>query len=369
MRRTPLLTTALAATTFALTGALVAPAGAASASGRHADPPTPRVIADGLAGPLQLAVGPRHSVTVAQSFAGALTRIGPHGQLTDVVSAPGEEIGAVSVDHGTTTFARNTESETDFTALLQQLDSKGKVRTVADLGAYEKRVNPDRSQTYGFPGLDAACQAQLPPDFFPSLPTYRGQPYSHPYASASAHGKTYVADAGANDLLSVDSRGRVRTVAVLPAQTVRVTADAASEAGLPDCLVGKPFRYESVPTDVEIGRDGAAYVTSLPGGPESPALGARGVVYRVDLRNGCVTVVARDLLGATNLAVAPDGTLYVTELFANRITQLRHGDRRTVLEVTEPLAVEWDSGRLYFSSGLSGPGQVAVVKTSGHHHH
>ena len=56
------------------------------------------------------------------------------------------------------------------------------------------------------------------------------------------------------------------------------------------CTVGHKFYFEPVPTDVEV-HDGLLYVTTLPGGPEDPSLGARGKVYTVDPATGDVTKI------------------------------------------------------------------------------
>ena len=52
---------------------------------------------------------------------------------------------------------------------------------MADLGAFEETKNPDGAVSYGFEGLDAACEAQIPPE----VPAgYTGIVESHPYATA-----------------------------------------------------------------------------------------------------------------------------------------------------------------------------------------
>jgi hypothetical protein len=67
-----------------------------------------------------------------------------------------------------------------------------------------------------------------------------GLPPSHPYVVASlGRGSWAVADAGANAILKVSATGQV-------------------------------------PTDVEVGPLGQPWVSTLPGGPEDPSLGARG---------------------------------------------------------------------------------------------
>ncbi len=108
--------------------------------------------------------------------------------------------------------------------------------------------------------------------------------------SGSTYGKRswIVADAGGNDLLKVNRHGKVSTIAVLPAQPLRSPPRLRQHSDCPTALVGLTYKFEAVPTDVEVGRDGYLYVTTLAGGPESPVLGARSSVYRVNPRNGQV---------------------------------------------------------------------------------
>ena len=140
-----------------------------------------------------------------------------------------------------------------------------------DTLAYERANNPDAKITYGFtnPG-DCALE-----------PNNRGLIDSHAY-SVAAYGKKFVvADAGANALWLIDRKGNISTIGVLPRHPLRVTTAIAASMGLPDCAVDKTYAFEAVPTDVEVGKDGWLYVSTLPGGPEDPSLGARGRVYRV----------------------------------------------------------------------------------------
>ena len=164
--------------------------------------------------------------------------------------------------------------------------------------------------------------------------------------------------------MSVRHNGRTETLAVLPAQDAVITKERfdainaetqafndsndpsePDEPLLPQCVVGSTYGFEAVPTDVELGRDGLLYVTVLSGGPG--ALGPRSKVFRVDRRTKALTEIGSGFAGATDLAVAPDGTVYVAELFGGRISELVNGAPVTVAEVMLPAAVEWAGGKLF----------------------
>ena len=353
----------------AATAALVL--GGAPAASAEGAPPTAvggtlptTVVVDGLAGPLSLDVTPRGDVLVAQSDAGALTRADRRGGRTDLVRLPGTEVAGVSAASASGVLYTHSQGEgPDAVALLERVTRRGRTEVVADLGAHERSVNPDGATTYGNPDLPQDCRDQLP-EWFPA--SYPGEVFSHPYATAHLPGgRTVVADAGANALLSVDARGRVRTMAVLPAQPVVLELEVVEEYGLPECLVGETFLFEAVPTDVEVGPDGAVYASLLPGGPEDPSAGPRGSVVRVDPRTGAVETVLTGLLGATGVAVDDSGTVYAAELFGGRVVARDRGatTSRTVLEADSPAAVEVAGGDLYVTTQVFGPdGQVLRLR-------
>jgi hypothetical protein len=169
-------------------------------------------------------------------------------------------------------------------------------RVYADTLAYEQAKNPDKINTYGPRSTDPCVTGVLGP-------AGPGGIDSHAYSVTAWKGGWVVADAGANALLWVGNKGRIKTLAVLPPQPYVVTAEAAASEGMPTCVVGTTYDFEPVPTDVEVGKDGYLYVTTLPGGPESSVFGARGKVWRVNPHTGRARVVAQGLLGATNLAL------------------------------------------------------------------
>ncbi|MDQ3326689.1 MAG: ScyD/ScyE family protein [Actinomycetota bacterium] len=317
--------------------------------------PVSAPLATGLDSPLGLAVGSDGTVYVAQSFAGMLTAIDKNGTRT---VAQEDEAGIAGVDArgaGTLVYTTSAGSEEGgvTAASLKRVLPNGRTRTLADVLAYETENNPDKVNSYGFLDLGAECKATLPP-FIPGDP-YDGEVDANPYSVLTVPGGWVIADAAGNDLLRVSPNGQVRTLAVLPAQPVVITADMAAEFELNDCVVGKTYNAEPVPTDVEMGPDGMLYVSLLAGGP------APGAVYRVDPRTGAAALLAGGFAGATGLAVAPDGTVYVAELFGGQISKIVGGGPQQVAEVPFPAALEWANGMLYATIDVFGDGKVVTI--------
>ena len=206
---------------------LLAPAAPASAVPTPSDP-----IAEGLAGPLQFDLGHRGQIYVSQSFSGVLTKVRGNGTTKDLVSEPGEVAGVASRGYDVVyTFTGGTEEEP--VALLKHRRPNGTVRTIADLGAYEAKRNPDGHQRYGLRNTPASC-LELTPEF---LHPYTGIIESHPYAVANADdGGWYVADAAANAVLHVSKWGKIEVVNVpRPAKTT-ISAELAGALGLVNSL-------------------------------------------------------------------------------------------------------------------------------------
>ena len=320
----------------------------------------PKLVAGKLVSPLSLAVTPRGTAWFSQNFAGLLMRARP-GKKARVVFASrgGAEVGAVSVHRRVVTFA--TTSAKGKTALMTR-HRNGKVEKVANLFAHERLHNPDGGTSYGVTDLDAECADSWPTEEI-GPPTYQGIVESHPYASLSRRGTTYVADAAANAILSVTD-GVVETVAVLPPQEITIP-QAATALGIPECAVGHQYGFEPVPTDVERGADGMLYVTTLPGGPEDASFGNRAAVHRIDPATGDVETVATGLLSATGLAIGDAGELYVAQLFRNRIAVIPAGDStpRHWRRASMPGDVEFQNGRVWATRKvLSDPPKGQVVR-------
>ncbi len=308
-------------------GAACAATLAAAPAGADPDDPARRAeITQGLLTPLSLAVQTNGTYYVAQNFAGVLMR-GHRGAAPQPVAsaAEGSELGAVSVRNGVVTYAVSRGHNEE--GFIRQIRG-GRNRLLADIGAVEAADNPDGENTYGFEEISPECEAQLP-DGAPA--TYTGIDETHPFATAMRGATVFVADAGANAIFSVGPAGNVRAVTAMPAQPAELSAEGAEEMGFPECTVGLSYDFEAVPTDIELGPDGMLYVTVLPGGPESPSMGPRGKVYRVDPATGDTMVVLGGLVTPTGLAVAGNGDMYINELFAGRVNRLR-GDSLQVFK-------------------------------------
>jgi len=145
---------------------------------------------------------------------------------------------------------------------------------VADITGYEVMNNPDNTTTDSNPNSVVAT--------------------SSGYA---------VADAGGNTLLWVSRKGAISTLAVFPSRMV----DAPPSLGLPP---GTQIPFQSVPTSVVQGPDGAFYVGELTGFPY-PQGAAR--VFRV-LPGLEPTIYAKGFTNIIDIGFSSDGTLYVLEI-------------------------------------------------------
>ena len=335
--------------------------GSAAASPVHHHPQLHQLPGDFTA-PLQLAVDGRR-VYVADSARSALFRLGnPVPIATGPEATPNPEtsgdLAGVDARHGTIAY---TTTEADHRNTYLTVLQHGKKVLRVNLGRYERLKNPDGRVTYGAVKpwtVSTACKQQLAHAEQPVPLTYRGQKDSHPYAvAAQPDGSWLVADAGGNDVLRVSAHGRISTVAVLPPQPVTITPALAESLKAPACA-GIVYRFEAVPTDVEV-RNGRVYATTLPGGE-----GGLGSVYRLG-RHAPVRI-ATGFAGATNLAVSPGGRIYVVQLGQGVFTPGKHGPRK-VVDLPGAAAVEWADGKLYASTapaviGGEGAGHVFVIR-------
>lgn len=336
MRLHPRRTTlAVAASAIALIGTTTSPAQAGGG---------PTVVVDGLVTPLSVAVAGDGDVYVSQNFMGALTRVpSGGGEPEDIFQHPeGAEVGAVSATDDGAVFATTGGTPRKPNAHLWALaDGEDEPTKLANLYRYEKRVNPDAGTTYGLVARKS-CLKKVPPFVRP----YKGIIEAHPYATAIGDGVTYVADAAGNSLLAVADGGGTSTVGILPPTKVKITRALKREYDLPKCVIGKTYRAEGVPTDVEMGPDGMLYVTSLPGAPGEGL--PTGRIYQFDPEDGSRSVYGRGLVSPTGLAMAPDGTAYVAQLFVGSIVEIPvDGETTEFAQVPFVGDVEYSDGSLY----------------------
>ncbi len=355
------LTIAVAAVATAASLIAVTPAGAHPTTPGTTPTSTPLTSAVGAPFNLDLRHG---KVLVADGGPGLIGVLKADGTVRTVVGEVPGASGVAAARHGRQLAYTTTEGgEGGIIASGLVVAGPGGRHVMADTLAHEKANNPDGSVHYGVTNPSPCVTEEFSNAGFPV--SYRGLIDSHAY-SVAAHGKGWiVADAGANALFRVSRTGRVSTLAVLPAHPATITAEAAQAFGLADCVIGVRYAFESVPTDVEVGPDGFLYVTTLPGGPEDASLGARGKVFRVDPRTGRFKEVASGFLGATNLAIS-GGRIYVTELFAGRISLVRHGKAAAFFDLPGALAVEaGPHGSLYAATGITGPPSVVRIDPGG----
>lgn len=323
---------------IAALGLVLATPAMASAGGRHTSAPDPVVRSTQVVAPFNLDIA-GHDVYVADGFANSVGTLARDGSITPVVAdAPGAAGVERSRDGRVLAFTTTEGGEGGITESGLNLWGPRGSKVYADTLAYETTRNPDQRVTYGVANPSACVRDALTAAGLDV--TYTGIVDSHAYSVAQAGRSWVVADAGANALLRVDRRGRISTIAVLPAQPTRITAEMAEAVGLPDCVVGVTYRFEAVPTDVEVGRDGMLYVTTLPGGPESPVFGARGALWKVNPHTGKAKQLASGFLGATNLAIGAKGEIYVAEYFAGTISVVTHRKKAPYLDLANVVAVE-----------------------------
>ncbi|WP_375423940.1 ScyD/ScyE family protein [uncultured Friedmanniella sp.] len=348
--------------TYAALGAAALLAVTPVSASAHAPARTAAPISTKVVAPFNLAVhGSR--LLVADGGTSTLSEVLGGNKLRTIATGPGSggEVAGVAISNNgrytAYTTAEHSSPEVNAHGTLHILGPYGSRLTV-DLAGYESRRNPDKRNTYGTTSTDPCVTAAVAAATGGPA-TYTGEKDSHPY-SVAAYGRSswIVADAGGNDLLKVDARGRVSTLAVLPVQPLVITAQIAASLHVPDCVIGTTYNFEPVPTDVEVGRHGHVFVTTLPGGPE---IGARGSVYRVHPRNGTSHRVATGFGGPTNLALYR-GRIYVSEYYAGQVSTVSHGGPRLYKSLPGVVSVESGRGHLYAGTFASDAGPGTIVR-------
>ena len=331
----------IAATTCALT-MTAAPAFAGDdrwGNGHGGGQPT-KTIATGLNFPLQLAEASGPSLLVTQSGAGEISQVNVRsGTVTPVVQNVARASGAVKIgskiaivtgDDGTPVGPGEPPAASLVVAKQNQAPAP-----FADLLAYELAANPD-GQT----------------QFVDGVPT---DALSNPFSILADRGRGFalVADGGANDVLKVDSRGRVSTFFVPPTVT-----DGAC-TGIPNNAPTDPTGCDSVPTGMAFGPGNTLYVATLSG-----HVPGEGRVYVLDARTGAVKKVIKGFNAPTGVAVDNRGTLYVAELEGNALVKVDCNGKRSFAEISMPSSVLYTGGKLYSTANTFIPGQGQILQVN-----
>ncbi|MEH2448196.1 MAG: ScyD/ScyE family protein [Nostoc sp.] len=203
-------------------------------------------------------------------------------------------------------------------------------KTVADLANYELANNPDG-----------------------------GDVDSNPLRFVIDGKKLVVADAGANDLLSVNTDGRnLQAITAFPQDIL--TNPIFPPSGTPSNepaqvpsqgeTVRSQFATQAVPSSVAKGPDGAYYVSQFTGFP-FPEGGAK--IYRVGA-DGKPTVFADGLTQLTDLQFDPEGNLYALQ-YANQSAWKGNLDGSVIKIATDGTRTTLLSG-----NGLESPSALTI---------
>jgi sugar lactone lactonase YvrE len=185
---------------------------------------------------------------------------------------------------------------------------------VVDVAGYETENNPDAGP------LDA-----------------------NPYALQMTESAGVIVDAGMNALLSLGEGGELATLAVFPNET----------ATAPD---GVEIPMNAVPTGVAIAADGSSFVGQLTGFPFPPG-GAK--VFQIPGDGGEPAVAYEEFTNIIDIALAPDGSLYVLEFNRGGILNIDPANPATLEGQLTRIAAD-GTRTVIASEGLVAPTGLAI---------
>ena len=218
---------------------------------------------------------------------------------------------------------------------LQQMNQNGHMKQVADIAAFEGVRDPDGNG----------------PDSNPTGVT------------SEKAGGAYVADAGGNSLLYVSGNGSVSVTAVFPNVLVPKPPFLPPPGNMP---------MQAVPTNVVRGPDGALYVSQLTGFP-FPVGGAK--IFRV-VPGSAPTVYATGFTNIIDLAFDARGNLYVLEIDRNgllapsptgRLARVNASNQSVDTVASDGLVMPGGlaiapDGSIYISNYSASPGVGEVIR-------
>lgn len=366
--RTPRRIVTLIAGLGLLVGAAAAPAGAGTRD--HKPPPSPRVVASGLDAPRHLSFSARGDLYIAESGTGGTDNCIEHPELGTICLG---ETGAITKlsrkghQQRVVTGLPSVGAEGEGTGPSDVLVRGNRLIVVIGLGGDEDvraSLGPDaallgtvvsvkpgkRSGTPRVLADPVAYETKRNPD--------GGLIDSNPVDLARNGSGYLVTDAGGNDVLKMNHKGRLSTAAVLPT----VWTDPPFP-GAPD-----PFPAEPVPTAAAKGPDGAWYIAQLTGFPFEAGSAS---IYR--LKHGKLTTYATGLTNVTDLAWSGK-SLYAVQISdegllagpsGSLVKVSKKGDHRTVADdlfAPYGVAIRHGYGYVTTCSVCAGGGEVLKVK-------
>ena len=269
-----------------------------------AKPDPDGIVVEGLTDPRGIAAAGGRALLVAESGNGKITRIEPRRKgaprVTTFAKFPFDpEAGPLPVEvayqgpnHVWVTLAGDPAAGG---GRVVRLDRKGRITLSVDIAGYQQ-ADPDPDDQEGLPEE------------------------SNPFGLALLRGGgVLLADSANNDLLRIDQRKRISTVARFKTELVP-WPDGLPFPGPPP---GTPVPAESVPTAVAVGPDGAWYVSELKGFPFTKGASR---IWRIEPgatnatcdpanpNTGPCTTYATGFTSVIDLAFGRDGTMYVLEI-------------------------------------------------------
>jgi hypothetical protein len=357
----------------------------------HGDRSSVKTVVDGLNGPRGIAAVGHGRLIVTQTdgtFSLVVSREGHHRRHAETKVI---KLGKVS-----TMFAPAVDVGPDGTVWLLTGGGDPKDKNAATLFRWRWGDKAPKA----FANIGAYQKTDPDPYDLEKNPTD-----SNPFGVAAlADGSVLVADAGGNDLLRVDSYGKISTVARLKPRVVAVptglpkTLPSEEPGGKPTKIppAGTKIPAEAVATSVTVGADGYWYVGELRGFPGTPGTSE---IWRIKPGTQNATCdpnqpwkgdckrFADGLTSIMDLAAGDHGQIYAVEMskqsWLKAELKLPGSQVGALIEVSDwgkrqreiapgafnlPGGVATgDRGEVYVAGPVFGPGSVQRVDSFDHH--